>query len=148
MPSTIHGGIFACFKNKKKYLGFTDAEHFSATSWANALSCWFAIFHSNRFGIFHFSLGFAFNAVCFHFFHLLPFLCLLYHCIKARSCLSIVEWRFFNRESTILFFVWFIVSSNMLCRHSVSDFWNFKFEIWNCFLSYPQHIRPISYLNW
>jgi hypothetical protein len=46
--------------------GFADFEHFSAASWAGALSGWPLVLHRNSFGILHFPLSPAFNTICFH----------------------------------------------------------------------------------
>jgi hypothetical protein len=47
-----------------------DSEHFGAACRTNTLGCGSSIFHCNFFRVFHFSLGFAFNAISFH--HLPP----------------------------------------------------------------------------
>ena len=43
-----------------------DAEHLGAADRADALGCRLAILHGNGFGIFHFSLGAAFDAIRLH----------------------------------------------------------------------------------
>jgi hypothetical protein len=47
-------------------LGFPDSEHLGATHRANTLSRRLTILHGNGFGIPHFSLGAALNAVRLH----------------------------------------------------------------------------------
>ena len=43
-----------------------DSEHLGAAGRTDALSCRSSIFHGDFLRVFHFSLGFAFNAISFH----------------------------------------------------------------------------------
>ena len=44
------------------------SEHLGATGWAYALSCWFAVLHSNTLGVLHLSFGSAFHTIGLHVF--------------------------------------------------------------------------------
>ena len=47
-------------------LALADTEHLRPAGGANPLGGWLTIFHGNGFGIFHFFLGAAFDAICLH----------------------------------------------------------------------------------
>lgn len=63
-------------KNVKPAGLFTlsDPEHLCAASRTNTLGRGPSIFHCDFFGVFHFTLGFAFNAISFHLFTSLNYL--------------------------------------------------------------------------
>ena len=53
-------------KRQSSRLALANAEHFRTAAWADTLSGGSTVFHGDGFGIFHFLLCPAFDAVCLH----------------------------------------------------------------------------------